>query len=95
MTQHAITNHRVSFRGDEAECFSYVNAMHTLPNDSGADTWQVIGRYEHHLVRTPRGWKVDRMKFIVTLTLGNDDLPNMAAETVKAINLVGGKEENA
>ncbi len=94
MTQHANTNHRVSLSGDEAECFSYVNAMHHLPNDSGDDTWQVMGRYEHHLVRTARGWKVDRMKFIVTLTLGNDDLPNMATDAVKASNLGGGNEEN-
>lgn len=84
MTQHAITNHRVSLNGDQAECFSYLTAMHHLPNDSGRDIWRVMGYYEHHLVRTAGRWKVDRMKFTATLIDGNNDLPKMAMAAVKA-----------
>lgn len=87
MTQHAITNHLVSFDGDKAGCFSYGNAIHHLPNDSGENTWRVMGYYEHHLVKTAQGWKVDRMKFTATLIEGNNDLPKTAMDAVKAGNI--------
>jgi hypothetical protein len=80
MTQHMITNHRVQIAGDEAECLSYVAATHHLPNPSGKDIWFVMGSYEHHLVRTSRGWKVDKMKFNATLIEGNPDLPELATK---------------
>jgi len=83
MTQHAITNHRVSLNSNDAECFSYGNALHYLPNDSGEEIWRVVGYYEHHLIKTAQGWKVDRMKFTATLIDGNKDLPTMAMEAVK------------
>lgn len=83
-TLHVITNHRVSVSGDEAECLSYAIGAHHLPNDRGADLWLVVGHYEHHLVRQAGGWKVDRMKFTSTMIFGNTDLPELAAEAVKA-----------
>ncbi len=83
MTQHIITNHRVQIAGDEAECLSYVAATHHLPNPAGNDIWFVMGYYEHHLVRTITGWKVDRMKFNATLIEGNSELPKLAMEVVK------------
>lgn len=84
MTQHTITNHRVTIAGDdEAECLSYVVAIHYLPNQSGRNIWLVMGYYEHHLVRTNAGWKIDKMKFNSTLIDGNSDLPQMAMEIVK------------
>jgi len=84
MTQHVITNHRVTLNDDTAACFSYGDALHYLPNTSGQDTWRVMGYYDHHLVKTVQGWKVDQMKFTVTLIEGNHDLPNMAMDAVKA-----------
>ncbi|HWR25614.1 MAG TPA: nuclear transport factor 2 family protein [Methanosarcina sp.] len=83
MTQHVITNHRVTITGDEAECFSYVVATHYLPNPSAKNIWLVMGYYEHHLIRTSAGWKIDRMKLTATLIDGNTQLPQMAMETVK------------
>ncbi len=82
-TQHAVTNHRVSIKGNEAECFSYVDSIHFLPNESGKNTWRVMGFYNHHLVKTAKGWRVDRMKLTTTLIEGNNDLPKLAAEAVK------------
>ena len=84
MTQHAITNHRVSVNGNMADCFCYVDALHYLPNHSGKETWRVMGYYEHHLIKTVEGWKVDRMKFTATFIEGNQDLPKMAMDAVKA-----------
>jgi hypothetical protein len=83
MTQHMITNHRVRIEGDEAVCLSYVAATHHLPNPTGNDIWFVMGHYEHHLVRSLTGWKVDRMKFDATLIEGNSELPKLAMEAVK------------
>ena len=83
MTQHTVTNHNVTIKGNEAEVFSYVTAVHHFPNESGKDTWTVVGYYNHHLVKTSLGWKVDQMKFTPTLIEGNADLPRLARESAK------------
>ena len=84
MTQHAITNHTVTLRENGADCFSYVTAIHHLPVEKGDNYWTVHGFYDHHLVRSASGWKVDAMKFTVRFIQGNSDLPKLAAEAVKA-----------
>lgn len=81
-TQHQITNHKITIRGDEADSFSYVTVYHFLPTKSGNDTWTLIGYYGHHLIRTGEGWKVDKMKFTPTVIEGNTDLPRLAREAV-------------
>lgn len=85
MTQHTVTNHEVRIKGNEAEVFSYVTAVHYLPNESGTDTWTVVGYYDHHLMKTSLGWRVDQMKFTPTLIEGNTDLPRMAKESAKRL----------
>lgn len=82
-TQHAISNHRVSVKNNEASSFSYVTALHYLPNESKNDVWRVVGFYEHHLIKTPNGWLVDKMKFTATIIDGNLDLPKLATENVR------------
>lgn len=86
MTQHMMTNHQVSITGDNAKCFSYIHAVHCLPNESNNNTWTVIGHYEHHLVRLNQAWKIDRMKLVMTLIDGNMDLPSLAMKAVAAID---------
>ena len=81
-TQHLIGNHQVSVSGDEATAVSSVHATHILRNDEGEDYWVFIGDYEHHLVRTPDGWKVDRMTANLRAELGNPELPRLAEERV-------------
>lgn len=83
VTQHQITNHRVSINGKEAECFSYVTALHYLPVETKNDVWRVVGFYNHHLVKTESGWRVDKMKFTATMIDGNLNLPKMAIDAVK------------
>lgn len=82
-TQHQITNHRISVNGSEADCFSYVTALHYLPNETKNDVWRVVGFYNHHLIKTQNGWRVDKMKFTATIIDGNLDLPKSAVENVK------------
>ncbi len=73
-THHSITNHKVAIKGNEAECFSYVDAWHYLPGDRGEEIWIVRGHYNHHLVKTDKGWKVDTMKLTATIVTGNNKL---------------------
>lgn len=54
-----------------------------FPGAPGGDTWTFLGDYEHRLVRTPWGWKVDRMTANLRAELGNPELPRLAAERVK------------
>ncbi|MFC1743608.1 nuclear transport factor 2 family protein [Candidatus Riflebacteria bacterium] len=82
MTQHQITNHRVKINDDEADCFSYVTAIHHLPNKSGKDTWTVWGYYNHHLIKKDAGWKVAKMKFTLKLIEGNRSLPQLAKKVM-------------
>jgi SnoaL-like domain len=87
MTQHTITGHEVKIReeNNEADCFSSIMGFHYLPNETGNDTWIVRGFYDHHLVKTANGWKIDRMKLTVTLIEGNTEIPRLAQQKVKAI----------
>ncbi len=86
ITQHSVTNHQVQIEGDEASCFSYINAVHYLPNDSGEDLWIVMGHFEHHLLKMENQWKVDKMKLIVTYIGGNKDLPELARENASKMS---------
>jgi hypothetical protein len=87
MMQHTITGHEVKIReeNNEADCFSPVTGFHYLPNETGNDIWIVRGFYDHHLVKTANGWKIDRMKLTVTLIECNTDIPRLAQQKVKAI----------
>ena len=82
-TQHLIGNHQVEVNGDEATSVSTVHATHFLPNEAGEDYWIFIGDYQHHLVRTSQGWKVDRMTANLRAQLGNENLSRLATERVK------------
>ena len=82
VTQHSISNHVVTLKGDEANCFSYGTALHYLPDDDG-DVWRVVGHYDHHLIRTEASWRVDKMIFTLKFIDGNSGLAALAQERVK------------
>ncbi len=83
-TQHLISNHLVRIQGDEAVATSVVYATHIIPGAPGGDSWTFLGDYQHRLIRTSAGWKVDRMTANLRAELGNPDLPRFAAERVQA-----------
>ncbi len=72
LSHHMRTNHRIAIDGDEAEVFSKGYAFNMLPSSRGSDVWEVWGNYIHTLQRTPDGWKVSGMTFIVTYACGNE-----------------------
>lgn len=73
MTQHFITNHRITIDGDKARCLAHMRAEHWIDdaasNDS-ASRYTMFGYYDDKLVRTPGGWKICEMQLKVTRTEG-------------------------
>ena len=78
-TKHRIDVDEVRFvEPDRASTRSHFTARHLLVGAPGGDEWILTGRYEHELVRTPGGWKVDRMRMISGPATGNGDLLSLA-----------------
>ena len=82
-THHALSNFNVDVEGMEATVSHYGNAEHFIDLDHSEDVWTVVGTYDHHLVKTASGWKIDEMKFNLKYMDGNMDLPRIAQERVK------------
>ncbi|WP_439660238.1 nuclear transport factor 2 family protein [Lentzea sp. HUAS TT2] len=59
-THHAITGHVVDIDGDTAKIHAHVRAEHWLPG--GGSPWLVVGFYDDEAVRTPDGWRLNRVK---------------------------------
>ncbi len=84
-TQHTSSNHVHTLRGDTATCVSSMQAEHfvaregasDLPGPDG-DRWTIGGYYTNELVRTPAGWKLQRVALIVTWQRGNPEVSRIA-----------------
>jgi 3-phenylpropionate/cinnamic acid dioxygenase small subunit len=60
ITQHMITNHRISIEGDGAR----VRCSLINPMTAGERMFLVGGRYEDRMARTPDGWRfAERVQF--------------------------------
>ena len=59
MTQHLVSNIDLEVRGDSATVTAMFNNPMRLP---GGDTWFTGGWYHHDLVRTPDGWRSQRLR---------------------------------
>ena len=84
-TQHTSTNHVHEISGDAATCVSNMQAEHFLAPEPGAtaaapdaERWTIGGYYVNDLVRTEAGWKLRRVKLVVTWSRGNPEVPRLA-----------------
>lgn len=84
-THHMMGTESVTIDGDTATTTSNIYATHILENE-GEDTWVFIGDYQHELAKTDDGWKITLMRANLRAQLGNEILPALAAERVKAAN---------
>ncbi|MCB1686472.1 MAG: nuclear transport factor 2 family protein [Pseudomonadales bacterium] len=73
VTQHFLTNHRISIDGDSARAQAHMRAEHWLANPGieGTDRYTMFGYYDDRLIRTAAGWKIAEMQLKVTRTEGN------------------------
>ncbi|MFC9088303.1 nuclear transport factor 2 family protein [Nocardiopsis dassonvillei] len=71
-TQHMITNHVITFDGDDhATCVAYVRASHHLPNSLGDSDQTVYGYYTNRFARTLNGWRIAGVKLTPLWMTGN------------------------
>jgi hypothetical protein len=64
VTQHLSPNHLIEFDDadpDRAVLISYMYAQHVLEGSEGGDFYLLRGWYENHVVRTPSGWRIERL----------------------------------
>ncbi|MAT40488.1 MAG: hypothetical protein CL946_12900 [Ectothiorhodospiraceae bacterium] len=80
MTFHQVSNFQVQIEGNEASCFSYLNALHSIPDAMGGEHWTLIGTYEHKLLLIDGAWRITAMKLNVLTQIGNMGLPALAQE---------------
>ena len=74
VTQHFITNHRVTIDGDQARCLAHMRAEHWIEIDSPKPEtarYTMFGYYDDKLVLTDQGWKIAEMQLNVTQTEGD------------------------
>lgn len=69
-SHHMRTNHQIAMDGDRARVVSRGYAWNKL--EGRDDLWETWGVYEHALVRTPLGWKVDAMTYRALANRGDD-----------------------
>ncbi|MFC9929203.1 nuclear transport factor 2 family protein [Streptomyces sp. NPDC127190] len=78
-SQHLMTNHLVTLKGDTAECTASFQATHRLDNLMGSPLWRVGGTYRFHLVRSADRWKIDELAMTVLWAEGNKNIADIAA----------------
>jgi len=73
-TQHLSTNHAVSVEGDSAICISAMVIFRYRRDGATDHEFDTHGYYTHSLVRTPEGWKINKVKQTVLWSKGNPQI---------------------
>ena len=63
-TQHISPNHVIEFDAsdpDRAICYSYMYAQHLLRGSGNGEFYLLRGSYTNHMLRTPEGWRIERI----------------------------------
>ena len=64
VTQHISPNHVIEFDAsdpDRAICHSYMYAQHLLRGSDNGEFYLLRGSYTNHMLRTPQGWRIERI----------------------------------
>lgn len=78
-TQHISPNHVVAIDGDQATCKAYMYAWHTVPTEPGeGDTFTLRGHYACGMIRTPDGWRMNKLHMLVYHEAGNKRIYEVA-----------------
>ena len=73
--QHTMMGQLVHVDGDRAYAFSYGNWLLVREAAEGGSTWQGTGWYDDELVRTARGWRIQRRVCRLVSWAGNPGVP--------------------
>jgi hypothetical protein len=94
-TQHMITNHLITLRGDTADVTSHAQTTTFLAPASEKDDWinrglhgqeyaTVTGKFYFNFKRTKEGWRLNGIKLVVLARHGNKDLLQVALRNKKS-----------
>lgn len=75
---HMVGCHVINLKGDSATCTANMLGTHVLANPSGGPMWQVGGRHDYQLTRTPQGWRIAGITFTIQWATGNQNILALA-----------------
>ena len=70
-TQHLLGNHRVTFDGDAARSLTYGRVHHVGAGPMAGSSYECMGEYDDHWVRTAAGWRISRRWFEIRIQIGD------------------------
>jgi hypothetical protein len=70
-TQHLLGNHRVTLDGDTARSLSYGRIHHVGAGPMEGSSYECMGEYDDHWVRTDAGWRISRRWFEIRIEIGD------------------------
>jgi 3-phenylpropionate/cinnamic acid dioxygenase small subunit len=73
-TQHRMTNIDIELNGDRAVLRAQMTARHVLVTDGVSEMQTVGGYYEHDVVRTAQGWRISKLRLVITWEEGDRGL---------------------
>lgn len=73
-SQHFVSNHVVTVRGEEASARCYLQAQHIKRGLPGGEHYLVAGQYRDDLVRSAEGWRIRLRKLQILWAEGNPDV---------------------
>ncbi len=82
-SQHFIGSHRYVIDGDKATITAHMRAEHWMTTGKGSDRYTMYGTYTDEAVRTPEGWKLERVRLALIREEGNRHLMSEAVRRGK------------
>jgi hypothetical protein len=72
--QHINGNHIAQINGDTAAASCYFHVHQHREGTPGGEHFEMGGRYDDELTRTPEGWRIFRRKLTILWSDGNPDV---------------------
>lgn len=78
-TLHRMTNIMITLAGDHATLAAQMTARHMIEIDGAQQIHMLGGRYEPDVVRTSHGWRIAKLRLVVTMEQGDRSLFEIAS----------------
>jgi ketosteroid isomerase-like protein len=70
-SQHLLGTHRIEVTGDTARSRSYGRVHHVGTGPMAGSSYECLGEYDDHWVRTSDGWRISRRWFRIDIAIGD------------------------